>query len=180
VIATVGDGAMQMNGINELITVAKYWRDWRDPRFLILVLNNRDLNQVTWEQRAMLGDPKLPASQDVPDFPYADYAESLGLRGIRVDRPDHVARAWDEALHADRPVLYEAYVDANVPPTPPHITVEFAAAYAKAILRGDPDARGVIRQTLRDTIVSYLPEDEEEEAVKTTRRSAGGPAAPPR
>ncbi|HZV00340.1 MAG TPA: thiamine pyrophosphate-requiring protein [Planctomycetota bacterium] len=156
VIATVGDGAMQMNGLNELITVAKHWKEWRDPRFMVLVLNNRDLNQVTWEERAMTGDPKFPASQDVPDFPYASYADMLGLRGIRVDKPADVARSWDEALHMDRPVVYEAYVDPNVPSTPPHITTKFAVAYAKAILKGDPDARSMIRQTLRDTIGAHL------------------------
>jgi pyruvate dehydrogenase (quinone) len=156
VIATVGDGAMQMNGLNELITVARHWKEWRDPRFMVLVLNNRDLNQVTWEERAMTGDPKFPASQDVPDFPYASYADMLGLRGIRVDNPADVARSWDEALHMDRPVVYEAYVDPSVPSTPPHITTKFAVAYAKAILKGDPDARSMIRQTLRDTIGAHL------------------------
>jgi pyruvate dehydrogenase (quinone) len=85
VIAVVGDGAMQMNGINGLITIAKYWQEWSDPRLIVLVLNNRDLNQVTWEQRAMAGDPKFAGSQSLPDFGYARYAESLGLIGVRVD-----------------------------------------------------------------------------------------------
>src|SRR5437763_5500062 len=104
VIAMVGDGAMQMNGINELITIAKYRHQWSDQRLVVLVLNNKDLNQVTWEQRAMSGDPKFPGSQELPDFPYARYAELLGLEGIRVDSPDQVGSAWDEALSADRPV----------------------------------------------------------------------------
>src|SRR6266513_1637565 len=108
VIATVGDGAMQMNGINELITIAKYRHQWPDQRLIVLVLNNRDLNQVTWEQRAMSGDPKFEGSQNLPDFPYARYAEMLGLKGIRVDAPDQVGPAWDEALSADRPVVLEA------------------------------------------------------------------------
>src|ERR687885_384596 len=116
VIALVGDGAMQMNGLNELITVAKYWKRWSDPRLVVLVLNNRDLNQVTWEQRAMSGDPKFAGSQTLPDFPYARYAEDLGLLGIRVDRPDAIGAAWDRALTADRPVLIEAITDPNVPP----------------------------------------------------------------
>jgi len=100
VIALVGDGAMQMNGLNELITVAKYWQRWSNPQLVVLVLNNRDLNQVTWEQRALQGDPKYPVTQEIPDFPYARFAELVGLKGIRVDDPDQVADAWDEALAA--------------------------------------------------------------------------------
>src|SRR4029079_1200831 len=104
-IALVGDGAMQMNGLAELITIGMYWRKWSDPRLIVLVLHNDDLNQVTWEQRAMEGDPRYDASQDIPDFPYARYAELVGLKGIRVDDPDQIGAAWDEALAADRPVV---------------------------------------------------------------------------
>lgn len=157
VIAMVGDGAMQMNGNAELITVARYWKEWKDPRFIVLVLNNRDLNLVTWEQRVMAGDPKLPASQDLPDFPYARYAESLGLKGIRVDRPEQVARAWDEALSADRPVVYEAYVDPDVPPLPSHITLEQARNLTQAMLKGDADAGGVIKQSLKGMVDRLTP-----------------------
>src|SRR6185312_7138083 len=121
VFAFAGDGAMQMNGNEELITIAKYWKKWKDPRLVIVVLNNKDLNMVTWEQRVMMGDPKFEASQDLPDFQYAHYAESLGLMGIRVDNPDQVADAWQRALSADRPVLLEAITDGEVPPLPPHI-----------------------------------------------------------
>src|SRR5439155_13119753 len=121
VIACVGDGAMQMNGNSELLTIAKYWMDWTDPRLVVLVLNNHDLNMVTWEMRAMSGEPKFEASQELPDFPYASYAESIGLRGVRVENPEDVGHAWDEALRADRPVVLEARVDPNVPPLPPHI-----------------------------------------------------------
>jgi len=156
-IALVGDGAMQMNGINELITIAKYWERWSDPRLVVLVLNNRDLNQVTWEQRAMAGDPKFPGSQDVPDFPYARYAELLGLRGLRVDDPEQVGTAWDEALSADRPCVLEAVTDPEVPPLPPHITVKEARALAGALAKGDPGTRGLIRQTLRDKVEELLP-----------------------
>ena len=122
VIACIGDGATQMLGINGLIDVAKYQNKFRDPRFIVLVLNNGDLNQVTWEQRVLVGDPKLEASQVVPDFPYARYAELLGFKGIRVDAPEQVGAAWDEALAARVPVVVEAVTDPEVPPLPPHIT----------------------------------------------------------
>jgi pyruvate dehydrogenase (quinone) len=152
VIALVGDGAMQMNGINELITIGKYWRRWSDPRLLILVLNNRDLNQVTWEQRAMAGDPKFAASQDVPDMRYSAFAELLGLDGILVQRPEEIAPAWEKALTASRPTLIEAITDPNVPPLPPHITFKNAKAYASALLKGDPDAAGIIKQSLKELV----------------------------
>jgi pyruvate dehydrogenase (quinone) len=160
VVALVGDGAMQMNGINELITVAKYWREWRDPRLVVLVLNNRDLNQVTWEQRAMEGDPKFAASQDIPDFPYARYAEMLGLKGIRVATPDAVGPAWDAAFAADRPVVLEAYTDPNVPPLPPHISLEEAKAYATSVLKGDPNAFEFIKRSMADMVEGILPHKE--------------------
>ena len=156
VFAFVGDGAMQMNGTSELLTIAAHCREWSDPRFVVVVLNNRDLNQVTWEMRAMEGDPKFPASQELPDFPYAAHAESIGLRGIRVDRPEAVGPAWDEALRADRPVVLEAVVDPEVPPLPPHITLQQATAYAKAVLRGDPDAGAMVRESFRQTIGAHL------------------------
>lgn len=148
-IALVGDGAMQMLGMNELITIGKYWQRWSDPRLIVLVLNNRDLNQVTWEQRTMAGDPKFEASQDVPDFPYARFAELIGLQGIRVDQPDQLADAWERALGADRPVVLEAYVDPDVPPLPPHITFKQAKAYTAAILQGDPDSVDMIKASMK-------------------------------
>ncbi|MFL6526813.1 MAG: thiamine pyrophosphate-requiring protein [Chthoniobacterales bacterium] len=156
-IACVGDGAMQMLGNNGLITIAKYWKEWSDPRLIVLVLNNRDLNQVTWEQRAMAGDPKFEASQDVPDFPYARYAEMLGLRGIFVDKPEQIADAWDQAFASDRPCVFEAYTDPNVPTLPPHITFSQAEAYAKALFKGDPEELGIIRQTFKDAMESFVP-----------------------
>jgi pyruvate dehydrogenase (quinone) len=157
VIALVGDGAFQMNGMNELLTIAKYRDRWPDQRLIILVLNNRDLNQVTWEQRAMEGDPKFEGSQVIPDFPYAKYAELVGLKGIRVDDPDMVGPAWDEALAADRPVIYEAITDPEVPPLPPHITLEEAKYFMEAVLGGDRDRGAFIKQSFKQKVEELLP-----------------------
>jgi pyruvate dehydrogenase (quinone) len=148
---------MQMLGINGLITISKYWKEWSDPRLVILVLNNGDLNQVTWEMRALEGNPRFKGSQDVPDFPYARYAELLGLKGIRVDSPDEVGPAWDRALAADRPCVLEAVTDPDVPTLPPHITFEQAKNYASAILKGDPDALGIIWQPLKEAVTGHMP-----------------------
>ncbi|HEX3399157.1 MAG TPA: thiamine pyrophosphate-requiring protein [Acetobacteraceae bacterium] len=156
VIALVGDGAMQMNGMAELITVAKYWRRWGDSRFVVMVLNNRDLNQVTWEQRAMAGDPKFMGSQSIPDVSYSRFAELIGLKGIFVDNPDHVGSAWDIALSADRPVVLEAYTDSNVAPLPPHITLAQARAFAES-LASEPERRSVITETAREVISTLMP-----------------------
>jgi pyruvate dehydrogenase (quinone) len=156
VIALVGDGAMQMNGLNELITIAKYWGRWKDPRLVVLVLENHDLNQVTWEQRVMMGDPKLEASQDVPDFPYARYAESLGLKGIRVDRPEAIGPAWDTALSADRPCVVEVVADPEVPPLPPHITFKQGKGLLESILKGDPARGEMIKQAWRQMVDTWL------------------------
>ena len=155
--ALVGDGAMQMNGINELITIAKYRDQWPDQRLVVLVLNNRDLNQVTWEQRAMSGDPKFEGSQNLPDFQYARYAELLGLEGIRVDRAEEVGPAWDRALTADRPVVFEAITDPEVPPLPPHITLEQAKALSSALVAGDENAGRIIRQSFKQKAQEFLP-----------------------
>jgi pyruvate dehydrogenase (quinone) len=157
VIALVGDGAMQMNGINELITIAQYWKKWSDPRLVVLVLHNNDLNQVTWEMRAMEGDPKFEAAQYIPDCPYAQWAESLGLKGIRVDTPNEVGAAWDEALSADRPVVLEAITDPDVPPLPPHIDLDQAKALTFALAKRDPDAVGIIKQSFKGKIEEFLP-----------------------
>ena len=150
VIALLGDGAMQMLGINGLITIAHHWKQWRDPRLVVMVLNNADLNMVSWEQRVSAGEPKFSDSQDLPAFPYADYARLLGLHGIRVDRPEEIAGAWERALSADRPVLIEMVTDADVPPLPPHVTRQQATNYAKALLHGDPDARGIVMASMRE------------------------------
>jgi pyruvate dehydrogenase (quinone) len=156
-IALTGDGAMQMNGLNACITVAKYWKEWSDPRWITLVLNNRDLNQVTWEQRIMTGDIKFEASQDLPDFPYASFAESIGLRGLRVDDPEKLGDAWDQALSSDRPVVLEAITDPDVPTLPPHITLEQAHNFTKTLLKGDPNEAGIIKQAVKGMVQGLLP-----------------------
>jgi pyruvate dehydrogenase (quinone) len=155
-LALVGDGAMQMNGNGELVTIAKYWQQWSDPRLVVLVLNNRDLNQVTWEQRVMEGDPKFEGSQDIPDFPYARYAEMIGLRGIKVERADGIGAAWDEALAADRPAVLEAVTDPSVPPLPPHVMPEQAKMLSQALFKGDPDAWDVIKQSFKGKAQEFL------------------------
>jgi len=147
---------MQMNGINELITIAKYRDRWPDQRLIIMVLNNRDLNQVTWEQRAMNGDPKFPGSQDLPDFPYARYAELVGLKGIRVETADQVGPAWDEALACDRPVVLEVIADPEVPPLPPHISLEQAKAFASAIIGGDEHAKRIVKETIKQKLPEFI------------------------
>ncbi|HEX4212705.1 MAG TPA: thiamine pyrophosphate-requiring protein [Candidatus Dormibacteraeota bacterium] len=155
-IGMIGDGAMQMLGMNELLTVAKHYREWSDKRLIFLVLNNEDLNQVTWEQRVLAGDPKFETSQKVPPMNYAAFAESIGLRGIRVERPEEVGPAWDQALASDRPVVIDAVVDPDEPPLPPHITFEQATNFAKSIVR-EPHGVGIATDALKEKIGEVLP-----------------------
>ncbi|MBR0838630.1 thiamine pyrophosphate-requiring protein [Bradyrhizobium liaoningense] len=157
VIALVGDGAMQMNNMAELITAAKYWRSWRDPRFIVCVFNNEDLNQVTWEQRIINGDPKFEASQRIPDVSYSRFAELIGLRGIFVDRPQLLGSAWDQALASEMPVVLEVKTDPEVPPLPPHITLQQAKNFSLALIKGDPNESGVIEGAARQVLESILP-----------------------
>lgn len=124
---------------------------------LILVLNNRDLNMVTWEQRVMAGDPKFEASQDLPDFPYAEYARMLGLKGIKVDKPEDVALALDQAMAARKPVVIEAVTDPSVPMLPPHISFEQSKNFMSALISGDSDAVDIIKQTYKEVIAEYMP-----------------------
>ncbi len=145
-----------MNGINGLITIANYWKEWSNPQLIVLVLANRDLNQVTWEQRVMSGDPKYETSQVVPDFPFARYAELLGLTGIRVEKPEDVGPAWDQALAANRPVVIEALTDPDVPTLPPHITFEQAVHFNMALM-SDPNAAAMLRGSMKDLLQSFLP-----------------------
>jgi pyruvate dehydrogenase (quinone) len=153
-LALVGDGAMQMNGMAELITAAKYRERWRDPRLVVLVLNNRDLNQVTWEQRAMEGDPRNPITQSIPDVRYADFARLIGLDGVRIESPDNIAAAWEEAFASDKPFVIDAVVDPEVPPLPPHITLEQAKAFTSALRHGD---RAMMRDTIKQKALEFLP-----------------------
>lgn len=157
VIALVGDGAMQMNNMAELITAAKYWRDWKDPRFIVCVFNNEDLNQVTWEQRIINGDPKFEASQRIPDVSYSRFAELVGLRGIFVDSPRLLGSAWEQALASEIPIVLEVKTDPEVPPLPPHITLQQAKNFSLAMMKGDPNESGMIKGAARQVLESILP-----------------------
>ncbi|WP_073501750.1 thiamine pyrophosphate-requiring protein [Actinacidiphila paucisporea] len=156
-IALVGDGAMQMNGMAELITAAKYWRDWQDRRLIVAVLNNQDLNQVTWEMRAMSGAPQFLPSQALPDVPYADFARSIGLDGVRVEKPEGVLDAWQQALAADRPFVIDFRTDPAVPPIPPHATLDQIEAATAAIVHGDSDRTAMVRQGIKAKVQEMLP-----------------------
>jgi pyruvate dehydrogenase (quinone) len=157
VIVFAGDGAMQMNGLAELITVRHYWEEWADPRLIVVVLHNNDLNQVTWEMRAMGGAPKFPESQELPDVSYEGFARSLGLGGIAVDDPDQVGAAWDQALAATRPTVLDVRTDPNVPPIPPHATFDQMKDAATALLKGDTDRWGVLKEGLKTKAREVLP-----------------------
>ena len=157
VIALVGDGAMQMNGMAELVTAARYRQEWEDPRLIIAVWNNQDLNQVTWELRAMGGAPKFQASQCIPDVPYAEFATSLGMVGRRVEDPGDVEDAWREALEADGPAVLEFVTDPSVPPIPPHADWEQLELTAKSLAKGDSERGSVLRQGLKAKAQEFLP-----------------------
>jgi len=157
VIVFAGDGAMQMNGLAELITVKHYWEQWSDARLIIAVLHNNDLNQVTWEMRAMEGAPKFTESQRLPDVSYEGFARSLGLGGIAVDKPGQVAAAWDQALAADRPTVLDFRTDPDVPPIPPHATYEQAKDAAMALLKGDPNGWGIIKEGVMTKVREVIP-----------------------
>jgi pyruvate dehydrogenase (quinone) len=153
-IALVGDGAFQMNGMNEVITIAKYWKEWKDPRLIISILENRDLNMVTWEQRVLAGDAKFDPSQDVPAFKYDEYARSLGLHGIRVHDPVKIGAAWDEALAADCPCVIAFRTDPEVPPLPPHISFEQAKNFMTSLLH-DPSRGAMLKQSMKEMFDSF-------------------------
>jgi pyruvate dehydrogenase (quinone) len=156
-IALTGDGAMQMNGLAELITVAHYYRQWSDPRLIVAVLHNNDLNQVTWEMRAMSGSPKFTASQTLPDVDYAGFARSLGLAGATIDSGDDLGSAWEQALAADRPTVLDVRCDPDVPPIPPHATWDQATSTLSAIVHGDENAWGFVKQGVKQKLQEFLP-----------------------
>jgi pyruvate dehydrogenase (quinone) len=160
VIAFIGDGAMQMNGLNVMITISKYWKEWSNPRLIVMVLNNRDLNQVTWEERIQLGTGKTESTQSIPDFPYHKYAELVGLKGIFVNDPEQLGAAWDEALAADRPVILECYTDPNVPPLPPHITLQEAKNFM-TMTASEPELGSVIKNSAKQLLTSLVPSGED-------------------
>ncbi|MHB1432042.1 MAG: thiamine pyrophosphate-requiring protein [Streptosporangiaceae bacterium] len=160
VIVFAGDGAMQMNGLAELITIKRYWPEWADPRLVVAVLHNDDLNQVTWEMRAMAGAPKFIESQVLPSVGYADFAESLGLQGIAVDQPGQIGPAWDRALAASRPTVLDVRTSPDVPPIPPHATIEQARNAAEAMLKGDENRFGVLLEGIRTKAQEFLPHRE--------------------
>jgi pyruvate dehydrogenase (quinone) len=145
----------------ELITVAKYWQRWSNPQLIVCVWNNQDLNQVTWEQRVLQGDPRFDASQRLPDVPYHRFAELIGLRGLYVDDPERLGAAWDEALASDSPVLLEVKTDPEVPPLPPHISLEQAGHFASMLMKGDPEQRHLIADTARQLLSSIMPSGKE-------------------
>ncbi len=156
-VAMVGDGAMQMNGLAELITISKYWKEWADPRLVVCVLDNQDLNQVTWELRAMGGSPQFVESQHLPRVDYAAFARSLGLLGITVEDPDRVAAAWDEALASTRPVVIVFQTDPAVPPIPPHATLDQIENAAESVVRGDSDRVDMIKEGVKSKLAEVLP-----------------------
>jgi pyruvate dehydrogenase (quinone) len=168
-IALVGDGAMQMNGMMEMVTAAKYHRDWTDPRLIVAVLNNSDLNQVTWEMRAMSGAPQFEESQHIPDLPYAEIAKHMGLDGVRVEKPKHVEAAWDRALASDRPFVIDFRTDPAVPPIPPHASLDQITAAASAVLRGDSDRGSMLKQGVKAKVQEMLPGTRH----RSDRRGAG-------
>ena len=156
VIAIVGDGAFQMNGMNELITIRRYAERFEGkPALVFCVFKNQDLNQVTWEQRALTGDPKYPGTQWIPDFPPARFAELVGFKGIFCEDPDALSGAWDEALATNGPVVLEVRVDAEIPPLPPHIRWEQAEKMAKAMAKGDPELVGVMQKSIRGKLQEF-------------------------
>src|ERR1700727_2727445 len=156
-IVFAGDGAMQMNGLAELITVKHYWEQWSDARLIIAVLHNNDLNQVTWEMRAMEGAPKFTESQRLPDVCYEGFARSLDLQGIAVDKPEQVAAAWDQALGGGRPHALAFRTDPAVPPIPPHATYEQAKDAAMALLKGDPNGWGILKEGVMTKVREVIP-----------------------
>lgn len=135
--------------MNELITICKYYKEWADPRLIVIVLNNQDLNMVTWEQRMLACEPKYEDSQDIPDVNFAAFAESLGLIGIRIHAPEQIQIALNTILNSDRPAVLDVMCDPNTPIIPPHIDKEMLMKFSKAMLKGDPESFSIIRQVIK-------------------------------
>jgi pyruvate dehydrogenase (quinone) len=148
---------MQMNGMAELITIKHYWQQWTDPRLIVAVLHNNDLNQVTWEMRAMSGAPQFLPSQHLPDVDFAGFAASLGLASQTITDPDQLGAAWDAALAADRPTVLDVHTDASVPPIPPHATYQEAKDTAEALIKGDSDRWAIIKEGAKVKAQEFLP-----------------------
>jgi pyruvate dehydrogenase (quinone) len=161
-IAFEGDGAMQMNGLAELLTIARYYRDWSDPRLVVAVLHNNDLNQVTWELRAMGGSPRFVESQALPDTSYAEFAASIGLGASTVTDPEHLEDAWREALSADKPYVLDVHCDPDIPPIPPHATLEQMTDMVEALIKGDSSRWGVIKEGLKTKAQEFLPHNHDD------------------
>jgi pyruvate dehydrogenase (quinone) len=161
-IAFEGDGAMQMNGLAELLTVARYWREWSDPRLIVAVMHNNDLNQVTWELRAMGGSPRFVESQALPDTSYAEFAASIGLEAKTVTDPEHLEDAWREALAADRPYVLDIHCDPDIPPIPPHATLQQMTDMAEALIKGDTSRWGVIKEGIKTKAQEFLPHSDDD------------------
>jgi pyruvate dehydrogenase (quinone) len=157
VIALAGDGAMQMNGLAELLTIARYWRQWSDPRLVVCVFHNNDLAHVTWELRAMGGAPKFEESQTLPEVSYAEVARTMGLRAIAVDDPKQVGPAWDEALAAGEPTVLDVRTDPEVPPIPPHVTFDQMKSTAEAIVKGDPNGWRLFAEIAKNKVAELVP-----------------------
>jgi len=157
VVSLTGDGAVQMLGLDGFITVSKYWKEWADPRLIFVVFNNQDLNQVSWEMRVEEGNPRLPLTQSIPDFPYDTFADSIGLMGIRVDKPEDLGAAFDKALSANRPVVMNVYTDPEIETLPPHISFEQAVNFSKTLVKGDTEEGGIMVKSIKGVIEGILP-----------------------
>jgi pyruvate dehydrogenase (quinone) len=159
-IAVTCDGAMQMNGINELITLRHYAHRWSDPRIIFIVANNRDLNQVTWEMREESGAPDFPASQHLPDVSTAAFARLLGFEGMRVEHIEELVPALDAAFAARGPVVVEVLTDPNISMFPPNITSEQIISFGKAMLKGDPEGATVFAQSVKEVLAGMFAQAE--------------------
>lgn len=152
VVCTIGDGAFQMLGMNELITVKKYLDRWENPQLIVVVMHNDDLTQVSWEMRTEDGNPVWETAQDVESVDFAGWAQLLGFQGIAVHRDEDVVPALDRAFAHRGVTLIDAYVSRNVPPLPAKVTAEYAVNTVKALVKGDPQEGHVIADTAKAVV----------------------------